>query len=110
MKKHYIDYLNKDKNFTTDRKYFSNYTQAMKWGISNLDNFNTDMIKYNNLILSNVLPKLKLNKPMETEIKNLTKMIKDPIHSQDETNGHYLSDGEMLDIVVEQLERILKTK
>ncbi len=45
MKKHYIDYLNKDKNFTTDRKYFSNYTQAIKWGKSNLDNFNIDMIK-----------------------------------------------------------------
>ena len=42
----YIEYLNKDKNFTEDKIYFENYKDAVQWGKNNLDNFNLDLIKY----------------------------------------------------------------
>ena len=45
----YINYLNKDKNFTKDQKEFTGATaleDARKWGKENLDNFNMDMINY----------------------------------------------------------------
>lgn len=41
----YISFLNKDKNFKEDKKIFTDYENAKKWGKSNLDNFNLDMIK-----------------------------------------------------------------
>lgn len=49
MKKTYIEFLNKDKNFKKDRIYFEgedSYTQAVKWGKENLSNFNSDMVFY----------------------------------------------------------------
>ena len=42
----YIEFLNKDKGFTRDRKEFENYETAVNWGKSNLDNFNLDMIQF----------------------------------------------------------------
>jgi hypothetical protein len=42
----YIEYLNKDKNFTLDRIYFESFEDAKNWGKDNLDNFNLDMIRY----------------------------------------------------------------
>lgn len=42
----YIDYMNKDKNFEVDRKYFYEYRLAKKWALKNLEKFNEDMIKH----------------------------------------------------------------
>jgi len=42
----YIDYMNKDKGFKTDRKYFKTYEDAEKWGRNEFDSFYPDMISY----------------------------------------------------------------
>ncbi len=42
----YIDFLNKSKGFTKDRKNFNSYDEAREWGRKNIDNFNSDMIYY----------------------------------------------------------------
>lgn len=42
----YIDFLNKDKKFKQDRKYFKSWEEAVKWGRSEFDRFSSDMIKY----------------------------------------------------------------
>jgi len=41
---HYIDYLNKDKNFQQDRKYFPSYASAEKWAKKDFEKFHPDMI------------------------------------------------------------------
>ena len=46
MEKFYIEYLNKDKNFTVDKIYFNNYQDALIWAKSNLLKFNPDIIKF----------------------------------------------------------------
>ena len=48
---------------------------------------------------------------MEKEIKKLIKFIKNPKYSQDSESADYISDGEMVDIVIATLEKLLiKTK
>jgi hypothetical protein len=42
----YIEYLNKDKGFKKDKRYFDDYQQAVTWAKANFENFNPDMIKY----------------------------------------------------------------
>ena len=42
----YIDFLNKEKNFTKDKKSFKTYEDAEKWARKNIDKFNPDMIHY----------------------------------------------------------------
>mgnify|MGYP000654553496 CR=1 FL=1 len=42
----YIDYMNKDKGFKTDRKYFKTYEDAEKWARNEFERFNPDMISY----------------------------------------------------------------
>jgi hypothetical protein len=42
----YIKYLNKDKGFKEDKKYFAFFDEAQEWGRANLDNFHIDMIHY----------------------------------------------------------------
>lgn len=42
----YIDFLNKEKGFKEDRKYFNSYDMALKWSKVNFEKFNLDMIKY----------------------------------------------------------------
>lgn len=42
----YIEYYNKDKNFSIDKKYFKTYEDAVKWAQKNFDKFDPDMIKY----------------------------------------------------------------
>ena len=42
----YINFLNKDKNFKRDRKYFDTYLDAKNWAEKNLQSFNPDYIKY----------------------------------------------------------------
>ena len=42
----YIDFMNKDKNYSTDRKYFETYEDAERWAKKELDSFNPDMISY----------------------------------------------------------------
>lgn len=42
--KYYIDYLNKNKNFQRDRKYFETYELAAKWAKTNFERFDPDMI------------------------------------------------------------------
>lgn len=48
----YIDFLNKDKKFKQDRKYFKSWEEAVKWGRSEFDRFSSDMIKYESLQLT----------------------------------------------------------
>jgi hypothetical protein len=42
----FIEYLNKDKGFKMDRKYFNSYQEAERWARNNFDKFNTDYIRY----------------------------------------------------------------
>jgi hypothetical protein len=42
----YIEYLNKDKNFSKDVKVFTTYEKAKAWGNANFEKFSADMIKY----------------------------------------------------------------
>jgi len=42
----FIEYLNKDKGYKMDRKYFNSYQQAERWARDNFDKFNTDYIRY----------------------------------------------------------------
>ena len=42
----YIEFLNKSKNFTKDKKSFKTYKDAEKWARNNFDKFNPDMIHY----------------------------------------------------------------
>ena len=41
---HSIKYLDKDNNFKQTEKLFSSYEEAQKWGMENIENFNSDMI------------------------------------------------------------------
>jgi hypothetical protein len=41
------------------------------------------------------------------ELQNLIDMAEDPKHSQDDCSEHYLSDGEILEIVIDQLKLII---
>lgn len=46
-----IDFLDREKNYTLNRKYFllpNHYEKAIKWGRDNIHNFNMDMIDYVN--------------------------------------------------------------
>jgi DNA repair protein RadC len=42
----YIEFLNKEKGFKKDTKYFNSYEEAVEWAKENFDKFNPDMIKY----------------------------------------------------------------
>ena len=42
----YIDYLNKDKQYSKDRIYFDTLNDAILWGRDNIHNFNIDFIHY----------------------------------------------------------------
>jgi hypothetical protein len=46
MEKFYIDYLNKDKNFTVDKIYFETYEKAKIWALENFEKFDPDMINF----------------------------------------------------------------
>ena len=48
----YIDFLNKDKRFKQDRKYFKSWEDAAKWARNEFDRFSPDMIKYESLQLT----------------------------------------------------------
>lgn len=51
-KRVYIDFLNKDKNFKQDRKYFKSWDDAVKWARKNFDKFSPDMIHYESFQLT----------------------------------------------------------
>jgi hypothetical protein len=42
----YIEFLNCKKNFKLDRVEFEDYEKAREWAKSNLEKFDSDMIKY----------------------------------------------------------------
>ena len=42
----YVDFLNKSKNFTEDRKYFETYELAERWCKDNFEKYHPDMIGY----------------------------------------------------------------
>ncbi len=44
---YYIDFLNKEKGFKPDRKFFLTYKEAEKWAKENFEKFNPDMIHIN---------------------------------------------------------------
>ena len=41
----YIEFLNKNKNFSKDKKYFETVNDALKWAQKNLEKFSLDMLK-----------------------------------------------------------------
>lgn len=41
-----IKYLNKDKDFFEETKFFESYDDAKNWGQKELENFNPDMISF----------------------------------------------------------------
>jgi len=43
----------------------------------------------------------------QTHLQNLIDMVENPKYSEDDCSEHYLSDGEMLDIVIDQLKLIV---
>ncbi len=43
---YYIEYLNASKKHARDRMDFTNYNEAVNWGKANIENFNSDMIRY----------------------------------------------------------------
>jgi hypothetical protein len=43
--KYFIEFLNKKKGFSRDKKEFASYEDAIKWGRKNLENFNSDMVR-----------------------------------------------------------------
>lgn len=47
QKQFYIEYLNKNKNFAKDKKYFSSYENALKFLQQNFDKYSIDTIKLN---------------------------------------------------------------
>lgn len=47
QKEFYIEYLNKNKNFAKDKKYFSTYENALKFLQQNFEKYSIDSIKYN---------------------------------------------------------------
>ena len=51
----------------------------------------------------------QLNKytQMDKEIKKIIEFVKNPKYSQDSENADYISDGEMIDIVMATLEKLL---
>ena len=42
----FIEYLNKNKGYVMDRKYFNSYEEAESWARDNFDKFDNDYIKY----------------------------------------------------------------
>lgn len=42
----YIEYLNKDDRFKPMKKYFTSYSDAVKWGKEQFEKFDVDMVKY----------------------------------------------------------------
>jgi GNAT superfamily N-acetyltransferase len=42
----YIEFMNKEKGFKKDIKYFKSYDEAVKWAKKNFENFHPDMINY----------------------------------------------------------------
>jgi hypothetical protein len=42
----YILFMNREKNFSIDKKEFETYEEALIWGKLFLENFNVDMIKF----------------------------------------------------------------
>jgi hypothetical protein len=42
-----ITFLNKEKLFQRDTIYFESYDEAVQWGLSNLEKFNSEMIQFN---------------------------------------------------------------
>jgi hypothetical protein len=42
----FIEFLNKDKGHKKDIKSFNSYEEAVKWGKSNFERFDPDMIKF----------------------------------------------------------------
>jgi hypothetical protein len=44
MNKFFIDYLNADKDFMEERKFFTSYRNAEKWGRKEFEKFHPDMI------------------------------------------------------------------
>ena len=59
----YIEFLNKEKGFKKDTKYFNSYEEAVEWAKENFDKFNPDMIKYKYADGGAIYPDLSLQKP-----------------------------------------------
>ena len=82
----YIEFLNKNKNFTKDKKYFDSYNQAIIWGKKNFERFNTDMIYNNSKKIGKVLGAVGDYAKFEIAvIKKLATLLKQPYKKTQET-------------------------
>jgi hypothetical protein len=68
--KYFIEFLNKNKNFKKDKKYFKTEEQAKKWAIKNLGKFNPDYIKSERIENLKNLHKISGNPRRETQHKD----------------------------------------
>ncbi len=55
----YIEYLNKDDRFKPMKKYFTSYSDAVKWGKEQFEKFDVDMVCYIDKSSSEPAPKAK---------------------------------------------------
>ena len=100
MKKHfykdpkevlYISYLNKDKGFKEDKKYFLFFDEAQEWGRANLGNFNTDMIRYEDAKVEE-LDENKLVQGINSELLMLNELLDDTKKDSDKELVSELED------------------
>ncbi len=68
----YIDFLNKDKKFAKDRKYFNSYEAAVKWGKKQFERWDPDMVHYESLGSVKTKPEVKPQpvKPAKLPVAN----------------------------------------
>jgi hypothetical protein len=86
----YISYLNKDKGFKEDKKYFSFFDEAQEWGRANLENFNTDMIRYEDAKVEE-LDENKLVQEINSELSMLNELLDD---AKEDSNKELISELE----------------
>lgn len=86
----YISYLNKDKGFKEDKKYFSFFDEAQEWGRANLGNFNTDMIRYEDAKVEE-LDENKLVQEINSELSMLNELLDD---AKEDSNKELISELE----------------
>lgn len=68
QKQFYIEFLNKDKGFKKDIKYFNTFELAKNWALKTFDKFDIDVIKENNMKkLGNVKASKEIKKTLKAK-------------------------------------------
>lgn len=87
----YVTFINKDKGFKTDKKYFDSYEEAEKWAKKEFEKFDPDMISYG---------KKPSKTPMEKAMESATKMSK----KKEMTVDDYMKKSKELNKIVDDLD------